>query len=328
LSVADAEDLAAVDYRKTLLGRIPPFLFDTNCLFLIIEDHEIVDPKFYYHIMNNIHDLCERLDVSPTRFTLCDNSVGELDKRKKEYYSKYQTKAQIGFIGLSRFESMTATYYSGHTGVGKIDVRELEIDLTQKRSKRFLSLNRRARSHRTAMIMRLYDSDLLDNFHFSWGETDGYYDSDFDFLFPDLDWSGYQLAGMEKTNTRKKHPAFNNAPYHLDGDLNMEEKGPPYFGPFSSSKEIYPFVRDSYISLVSETDISSHYTFLTEKTFKRFAWKHPFLIWGNPHSLKSLQRLGYKTFGDWFDEGYDSIIDPKERFDVLFAEIERLSALL
>jgi hypothetical protein len=323
---------AELDSEKTLLGKIPAFLFQTNCLFFLVEDWEIIDAFLHYQILHNVYDLCAKKEIDPRRFFICDNSLVEKDFIHEKYhvYFKHRfrpKKPQVKRLGFPRFEAMTAIHYSGNDGAKRFTAPEL--NLTIQRKKKFLFLNRRARYHRTAMILRLDENNLLDNFYFGWGDKDGYYDPHFGQLMPHKDWRQHRrqqkAAGLNPNYS--KHPFFEKAPYRLDCDLNLEEKDPPHFGPRCDNKGIYSFVQDSYISLVSETDISPHYAFLTEKTFKRFAWKHPFLIWGNPYSLGHLRDLGYRTFSPWLNERYDTIQDPKKRFDVLFAEIERLSSM-
>jgi len=53
--------------------------------------------------------------------------------------------------------------------------------------------------------------------------------------------------------------------------------------------------------------------FFSEKIFKAIMFMQPFVIIGEPYSIKSLQKLGYKTFGDVIDESYDDIIDNETR---------------
>jgi hypothetical protein len=47
--------------------------------------------------------------------------------------------------------------------------------------------------------------------------------------------------------------------------------------------------------------------FLSEKTFKVIACRHPFIIMGNKDSMKKMREIGYRTFGDMIDERYDSL---------------------
>ena len=73
------------------------------------------------------------------------------------------------------------------------------------------------------------------------------------------------------------------------------------------------FYQDAYVNLVLETHFSKNNVFLTEKTFKPILNMQPFVIVGAPGSLKLLRELGYETFDDWFDEGYDKIKNNEER---------------
>ena len=91
---------------------------------------------------------------------------------------------------------------------------------------------------------------------------------------------------------------------------------------------------DSYISLVSETTSGSgkqqgrkNHVFLTEKTFKCFFLKHPFIIWGYPHSLKAIRDLGYQTFSPWINEEYDDMESYQKRRNAIIQEVGRLKKL-
>ena len=68
-------------------------------------------------------------------------------------------------------------------------------------------------------------------------------------------------------------------------------------------------------SLVVETTMDNwdDRPFITEKTFKRIAFQHPFVIAGNEGSLKYLQSLGFETFNNLFNEKYDDIRDWRKR---------------
>ncbi len=63
---------------------------------------------------------------------------------------------------------------------------------------------------------------------------------------------------------------------------------------------------------------------LSEKIFKGFCYKTPFVIFAQHGVLKLLKELGFKTF-DWLiDESYDKEIDDKKRLNLVFKEIEKL----
>lgn len=94
------------------------------------------------------------------------------------------------------------------------------------------------------------------------------------------------------------------------------------------------FFNDSYFSLVHETIYydtsfwgSGHIPtlFLTEKTYKVIAAKHPFIIAQRPNILQALRGEGYKTFHPYIDESYDTIEDDVARLHAIKNEVLRLS---
>lgn len=76
------------------------------------------------------------------------------------------------------------------------------------------------------------------------------------------------------------------------------------------------------INLVTETHFykkwNAHYNiFLSEKTWKPIVCKQAFILIGPKHSLNYLQQLGFKTFGDLWDESYDTYDDEKRLYSSL-----------
>lgn len=63
---------------------------------------------------------------------------------------------------------------------------------------------------------------------------------------------------------------------------------------------------DSFaIEIVSETYFTGDTFFPTEKTWRPILLKKPFIVQGPVNYLKNLKKLGFKTFDQWWDEGYD-----------------------
>jgi hypothetical protein len=65
--------------------------------------------------------------------------------------------------------------------------------------------------------------------------------------------------------------------------------------------------------------------FLTEKTYKVIAAKHPFIVAQRPRVLEVLRAEGYKTFHPYIDESYDLIENDVERLHAIKNEVLRLS---
>jgi len=82
---------------------------------------------------------------------------------------------------------------------------------------------------------------------------------------------------------------------------------------------------DCFLNIVTETLFDINSIFLSEKTYKPIYMCQPFIIFGNPYSLKKLKELGYKTFDKWWDESYDNEIDINKRFDKIVNILEQIS---
>jgi len=81
-------------------------------------------------------------------------------------------------------------------------------------------------------------------------------------------------------------------------------------------QDFYPSAwKLSFLHVVTETVIDRQH--LTEKIFKPIAMNNPFVLVGGQGSLQYLRDYGFKTFSEWWDEGYDSIEDPTERMQAV-----------
>lgn len=87
---------------------------------------------------------------------------------------------------------------------------------------------------------------------------------------------------------------------------------------------------DSLLYLVTETVATGRRHHITEKTFKPIAMGMPFVIVGTRGSLEYLRSYGFKTFGDFWDESYDTIADDHERIAAVaktLKDLDNLSAV-
>lgn len=81
----------------------------------------------------------------------------------------------------------------------------------------------------------------------------------------------------------------------------------------------------TFSSVVTETEFTSGSVLrVTEKTVKPFCMGHPVIVIGNPHSLRLMRDLGFQSFGGIFDEAYDDISNPVDRFDAVIQTLIRI----
>lgn len=59
------------------------------------------------------------------------------------------------------------------------------------------------------------------------------------------------------------------------------------------------------VEVVAETMCHGATFWITEKTARPIAYHKPFVIFASPHFLKNLRRMGFRTFHELWDEGYD-----------------------
>ena len=84
------------------------------------------------------------------------------------------------------------------------------------------------------------------------------------------------------------------------------------------------FFKHSRFSLVQETEMTTLSNRYTEKTYKCFWMKHPFILAGNYQTLKLLKQDGFQTFHPYIDESYDDIKDRNERISEIIKQVKIL----
>jgi hypothetical protein len=189
------------------------------------------------------------------------------------------------------------------------------------RQRRFMSLNRTPRPTKTLFVLRLMRDGLWDQGFVSFGG---------------FEWAGALdeggLVDVEKELRRK--PGFEDLANELRPHLRtLHGMGPVLFGGkpgrrtdsrFTPEDEALEEYGQSWFSVVTETEMLDRPSRITEKPLKALFNFHPLIVLGNPGALKLIRDLGFQTFPDLFDESYDEEPDPRRRFDMVYAEVERL----
>jgi len=100
-----------------------------------------------------------------------------------------------------------------------------------------------------------------------------------------------------------------------------------YEGEQVSLSQIIPLqiYADTDWCIVAETNYQTEFAFFTEKTAKPILAKKPFIMVGNPHSLRTLHRLGFKTFDSVIDESYDNSFDLEKRVGMAMQQVDSLA---
>lgn len=183
----------------------------------------------------------------------------------------------------------------------------------ENKKKYFLMYNRNSeRPHRSYFVNELYKSNLLDKGFVSFFENphlESFLEHSHE--YPQLGLTSTDLGNI-KDNYRNYYP--------LIIDESDSEKVSDFHN-FLSRKDEYS---NSYFTIVSETNAESEYNFITEKTIKPIMNLHPFVVLGNPHTLKVLKSFGFITFDKWWDESYDNEFDFKKRTKMILSIVNDL----
>lgn len=119
-----------------------------------------------------------------------------------------------------------------------------------------------------------------------------------------------------RTTYREYHSKFYN---QTDSTQPIEK--------YNVSCRVDDHMLKSFLYVVTETVFDYPYCCITEKTFKAFLNKRPFVIVGPPGMLKQIKQLGFKTFDQVFDESYDDISDPSDRLNKIVDIVKHVASL-
>jgi len=294
------------------------FLFHDPFESMIFPGREGFLTFLTYPVLDKIHEFSEQNNIDPGRIIYLVSEGGE--NNKKPYYSYYEEnshKTPVKFAYYPCLEARTANWFqSQHRTIEEIP----EIN-TGERKKKFLYLNKVPHHQRTDLCADLWFKGILDD---------------------DFHWSFLASVKEFRQGTKKriegKCPGFcSSIPHLLDTPYRDSTGEIVNLNPESHGNALN-YMNDSYISLVSETTAGygDHMTdqepeklpvFLTEKTFKCFPLKHPFVIWGYPRTLKAIKYLGYQTFSPWINEEYDEIDNYEDRMVAVREEVLRLKSM-
>jgi hypothetical protein len=166
----------------------------------------------------------------------------------------------------------------------EIDVNELDVF----RNKKFLSFNKTIdKQHRYSLFHDYLTNDFSDSY-FSFLQLEG------------LHCTPYQKNLLDLNEYQK------NIPVEIDTNGNFD------FSTHNTFKK--DLFLDSCIHLVTETSFHDNELFISEKVFKPIVNYQPFIVLGPAYYLKELKKFGFKTFSDLWDESYDEIQNPSDRY--------------
>jgi len=183
--------------------------------------------------------------------------------------------------------------------------------------KKFLSLNYRAMWNRQALMQHLIKFDLMKDFYFSYWCEDRFNVGQ-KIVYDQMNRIIGKVWFNENLDLEKLYELIPVTIEHDGFDGNDWSSGTDFF----YQESFASFVNESY----SHESLNAN-PYLSEKAMKPLAYGHPFLLFSSTGAIALLRDLGFETFGDIFDEGYDLIESPFLRFEHLLREVYRICKL-
>jgi hypothetical protein len=257
---------------------------------IVIYDQEPVDLDiFYNHVYRKflMSDTSHRILISSEYSTECDLLCNDYGLKNVHYF----------YHGLLCHEWYRLHWYQ-------------DITVNTNFERTYITYNNLIldkRLHRANLIVELHKRDLLDHGYASYNA-------------PPID------RLLKSVNTYKLLPVGHKQ--NLQSNLSMlrnslviDTSMPT--GSLSAELDIST-IQKSFVNLVTETIFYENKQHLTEKIFKPIVAKMPFLLLGGVGNLAYLRKYGFKTFGDFWDESYDTISNSAERMDAVLTILEDL----
>ena len=117
-----------------------------------------------------------------------------------------------------------------------------------------------------------------------------------------LDKMFWMLSSSESLNStiiKQVSNFLENLPFDQGVEWNLPDQQS------CVDENIMSWYNQIFIDVVCEKMITGQTFFPTEKIARPLVAKTPFLIMAAPNYIKNLRRLGFRSFGEFWDEGYD-----------------------
>jgi hypothetical protein len=284
-----------------------------------IDDH--LDEHSPGFILYNLQLILEDLDI-PNYFCLILTNRPNYDSCT-EYVQKLLTTDNVPIRYITNLLD----------GNWIVDIATREFDKKQI-THSFCALSRVNRTHRSYFMCQLLDRNLQDRGLIAYNNV--------------LDSSLPKAPNIELGATPIEHLSFLPYRLHIPKLLLYKEENQQKFKKFLSTCSSYKnfnesidiqdkhvmceFLTDSpilnsliYVGL--ETLAMPSKLFISRISLRGVVEQRPFILLAQPGMLKFMQSLGFKTFGEFWDESYDDIIDFESRVDAIIDILELWSKL-
>jgi len=175
------------------------------------------------------------------------------------------------------------------------------LDLNKNFEKLFINYNNRPRIHRKIMMDLLVKNNLFSSGRNSWNNLS-------------KDVLGTDIISQFEYETKYWNESLINLDEYNSKNKNYKEE--------HSDTMLNP---NTLFSLVGETSMDVPY--VTEKTYRCFFFKQPFIAYGAKGQNKEIIKYGFKIFDNIIDYSFDDESNYMKRFQGLIEQLKKLNNL-
>jgi hypothetical protein len=282
-------DLTSSYHCKTVL----PHVNDDSIFVSVV--HEILMHGPYPYGFNEIADYLSSLQQATTR------NIKLVLSNVCEYKFDHEQVYQLDYFLVKTFIKIIEEGHPANASWNPLANKALFL------------MGKAEKIHRIGLLSKLYEHKLLDQ----------------------LEWSFYTDKGInEQCKNILRHYSdynFNKFLAKCVRDLDPIKKemqyGTSHYGGFPYDVTLY---ENTCLSIISETEcqhVAAEYEWITEKTWRAIANRHPFVMASSPATLAKLKSFGFKTFENYMIESeYDCIIDDWTRLQAIATNVEYFMA--
>jgi hypothetical protein len=281
-------------------------------------------PAFDLHTAGTLHRMLREIGIPPERTVYLTQN-----RAWGEVYSGFCYAMSVQPVQVLHYDYYIRNFFRNHEADGEaaFNARLAAFEgRAAQREKRFVCLNNNPRPAKVLLLLKLL--------------AGGQYDQGF-VSFPGFDktinaqatkrtavmMDALALRGLESV-AAKLMPFIHQLAAKGSIQFGAADPGaiqPAHYTPLANDAGLDEYNR-AWFTVVTESEIEGPRR-ITEKPFKPLANFSPYINFGNPGSLALVREFGFRTFGEVFDESYDTELDVRRRFQMIHDEIARLCAI-
>ena len=254
----------------------------------------LADPLSQFSINLLTDFLSKNMLLDYKKIIILNSNIGKVDSFYKHYSLNY-------FLEESTWDKNNF-FTKNSLGYTSEEIQINELD--KFRNKKFICYNRN--------IDKVHRFVLLDQF------LSGRFDDSYFSFLRKIDYP----AEAENYFNKKLDLDFYNSKIPIELDTYNIKNKEGFMVTNTFKKELF---LDSCINIVTETTFYDNQLFISEKIVKPLINYQPFIVFGPSGYLTELKKYGFKTFSDFWDEGYDLIEDSFQRLDLLLNLVKSLN---